>query len=60
MADWMLNRRVLPWLVTLGAFLMWEGVVRTHERSGTLWVCSHVCTRVCAAACTIMHSYRWH
>ncbi len=31
MADWMLNRRVLPWLVTLGAFLMWEGVVRTFQ-----------------------------
>ena len=31
MADWLLDRRVLPWLVTLGVFLFWEGMVRTFN-----------------------------
>lgn len=31
MADWMLSRRVLPWLVTLATFLLWEGLVHAFS-----------------------------
>ena len=31
MADWLLDRRVLPWLVTVSVFFVWEGAVITFS-----------------------------